>query len=282
MTAEEIIDRASDIPVVSETARKLTIQLYQPDLHRSELVKTIRCDNILTAKLLRACNSAQVALREPIVSLDQALLLLGDETIFRMVCALGFGSSFNMGPGYATEANGLWTHSLSTGVGAEFLAETQSYSDFLPATAFTAGLLHDIGKTVLSRIMNSKQRADIRAKMDAESISRVAAEKAVLGSDHCEVGSCLLKRWSLPEPIIEAVANHHAPVTQPTVLLSAVVYLANSVAHLSTVTQNREANVARTAKTVAEALRLDLSNVERLITAVQNAMQSTPQLKLAA
>src|SRR5271168_2993852 len=96
MTADEIIAQAKELPVVSETARKLTIQLNQPDLHRDELVKTLRCDNILTAKLLRVCNSAECGAREPVVSLDQALLLLGDDTIFRMVCALGFGDSLGM------------------------------------------------------------------------------------------------------------------------------------------------------------------------------------------
>jgi HD-like signal output (HDOD) protein len=54
MTADEIIARVKDLPVVSETARKLTLQLNQPDLHRDEIVETLRCDNILTAKLLRS------------------------------------------------------------------------------------------------------------------------------------------------------------------------------------------------------------------------------------
>ncbi len=58
MTAEEIVAQAKDLPVVSETARRLAMQLNQPDLHRDELAKTIRCDNVLTAKLLRVCNSA--------------------------------------------------------------------------------------------------------------------------------------------------------------------------------------------------------------------------------
>jgi len=127
MTATEIIAQVKDLPVVSETARKLAVQLNQPELHRDELVETLRCDNVLTAKLLRVCNSADYGVSEPVVSIDQALLLLGDNVIFRMVCADGFGRSLgSAAPGYDTEANGLWIHSLSTGVGAEYLAEVQS------------------------------------------------------------------------------------------------------------------------------------------------------------
>jgi putative nucleotidyltransferase with HDIG domain len=283
MTAEEIIAQAKDLPVVSETARKLTIQLNQPDLHRDELVKTLRCDNILTAKLLRVCNSADCAAREPVVSLDQALLLLGDDTIFRMVCAIGFGASLGMtAPGYAAEANGLWTHSLSTAVGAEYLAEVETYGDCLPSTAFTAGLLHDLGKTVLNKVLTPKNRADIRLRIAADSLSRVQAEKAVMGADHCEIGACLLKRWSLPEPIVEAAANHHSPAAKPVVKLSAVVYLANGAAHLGGASAGSEVHLAHVIKTSSDLLGMDGKEVERILASLQNAMQTLPQFKAAA
>jgi putative nucleotidyltransferase with HDIG domain len=282
MTADEIIAQVKDLPVVSETARKLAVQLNQPDLHRDELVETLRCDNVLTAKLLRVCNSADYGVGEPVVSIDQALLLLGDNVIFRMVCAVGFGSSLGMAaPGYATEANGLWTHSLSTGVGAEYLAEVESYGNFPPSTAFTAGLLHDIGKSVISKVLTPKARAGIRTKMTGQSLSRVEAEKAVLGADHCEVGACLLKRWSLPEPIIEAAANHHSPVLKPAIQLSAVVYLANCAAHLCGAAPGWEAQAIQAKNTAAEALGMDVEKVEQIVSGIQDAMQTLPQLMVA-
>jgi len=269
--------------VVSETARKLTIQLNQPDLHRDELVKTVRCDNILTAKLLRVCNSAEFAVRESVVSLDQALLLLGDNTIFRMVCAIGFGSSFGMtSPGQSTEANGLWAHSLSTGLGAEYLAEIECYGNFLPSAAFTAGLLHDIGKTVLSTVMTPKHRADIREKIAQESLSRIAAERAVLGTDHAEVGACLLEKWALPNEIVEAVAHHHAPVTKPQLQLSAAVYLANCAAHLSGAGPGWEAHVIQVKNSASETLGMELPKVEEIISGIHNVMETLPQLMAAA
>jgi putative nucleotidyltransferase with HDIG domain len=283
MTAEQIIAQVKDLPVVSETARKLAVQLNQPELHRDELVGTLRCDNVLTAKLLRACNSADYAVSEPVVSIDQALLLLGDNVIFRMVCAVGFGSSIGAAaPGYDTEANGLWAHSLSTGVGAEYLAEVESYGNFLPSTAFTAGLLHDIGKTVISKMLTPKARADIRAKMTGESHSRVEAERAVLGADHCEVGACLLKRWSLPEPIIEAVANHHSPVHNPKIRLSAVVYLANCAAHLCTTAPGRQDQAVQAKNTAAQTLDMDVKKVEQIVAGIHGAMHALPQLMVAA
>jgi putative nucleotidyltransferase with HDIG domain len=283
MTADEIVARAKDLPVVSETARKLVIQLNQPDLHRDELVETVRCDNVLTAKLLRVCNSANSGMREPVLSVDQALLLLGDNMVFRIVCAIGFGGSLGMAaPGYDTEANGLWTHSLSTALGAEYLAEVESYGNFLPSTAFTAGLLHDIGKLVISKVLTPKARAGIRSKIAGQSLSRVKAEKAVLGADHCEVGACLLKRWSLPELIVEAVADHHSPVLKPAIQLSAVVYLANCAAHLCGAAPGWEAQAIQAKNTAAEVLGMDVEKVEQIVSGIQNAMQTLPQLMVAA
>jgi putative nucleotidyltransferase with HDIG domain len=286
MKADEIIAQVKDLPVVSETARKLAIQLNQPNLHRDELVATLRCDNVLTAKLLRACNSAEFGAREPVVSLDQALLLLGDNMIFRMVCSIGFGGSLGASaPGYDTEANGLWSHSLSTGIGAEYLAEVQSYGNYPQATAFTAGLLHDIGRTVICKILTPKTRTDIRAKIFEESLSRVEAERAVLGADHSEIGACLLKKWSLPEPIIEAVANHHSPVVEPSIHLSAVVYLADCAAHLSNSANTcpgGQAEADQAKMTAAEALRMDVEKVEQFISGIQGALHSLSPLVATA
>ncbi|MGA2176925.1 MAG: HDOD domain-containing protein [Verrucomicrobiota bacterium] len=278
MTAKEIIAQSKDLPMVSETARKLVTLLTNPEAHRDEVVQTLRCDNVLTAKVLRVCNSAHTGLKEPVGSIDQAVLLLGDNTIYRMVCALGFGGTMGFGqPGYSVEANGLWGHSLSIGLGAEYLTEIESYGQFPPSMAFTAGLLHDIGKLILNQVLTPKTRTEIRDKIAAESLSRVAAEKAVLGVDHAEVGACLLQKWSFPEIIIEAVANHHAPVVRPAVQLSAVVYLSNCAAHLSGTAPGWDAYAVRANQTAAELLELEPGKVEQMIAGVQGAMKAANQ-----
>jgi putative nucleotidyltransferase with HDIG domain len=283
MTADEIIAQVKDLPVVSETARKLTVQLSQPDLHQDDIVETLRCDNVLTAKMLRVCNSAASGLSEPVLSVDQALLLLGYDMIFRIVCAISFAGPLGAaGLGYDTEANGLWTHSLNTAIAAEHLAEVESYGNFLPSTAFTAGLLHDIGKSVIGKVLTPKDRAEIRIKVTGDSLSRVEAEKAVLGADHCEVGALLLKRWRLPELIVDSVADHHAPVIKPSVQLSAVVYLANCAVHICGANPGWQAQAVQAKCAAAEALNMDLEKIEQIIVGVEGATQTLSQLLAAA
>jgi len=282
MTANEIIDQVKDLPVVSETARKLTQQLNQPDLHRDELVETVRCDSVLTAKLLRACNSASCGIREPVVSVDQAILILGDNAIFRMVCAIGFGAALGSTASYDTEGSDLWTHSLGVGVGAEYLAEVEGYGNYLPSAAFTAGLLHDIGKTVINKILTAKARTLLRDKIWKELTLPIVAERSVLGADHCEVGAALLGRWGLPNLVVEAVANHHMPADHSTVPLSALVYLADRASLHSVSTEEERQRLAEATKVCAEMLGLELNKVEQMIAGIHGAMDILPQFKAAA
>jgi putative nucleotidyltransferase with HDIG domain len=284
MTAREITQKVDDLPVISETARKLVALLNEPQTHRDELIRTIRCDNVLTAKLLRVCNSAHSGLDSPVASIDQAVLLLGDNTIFRMVCAIGFGGALGFAlPGHAVEANGLWDHSLSAGLGAECLVGMEPYRNFQPSMAFTAGLLHDIGKLVLNQILTPKWRAEIRARISEDAFTRVQAEKAVLGADHAEIGACLLRDWALPEILVEAVANHHAPVVHPVTQLSAVVYMANNAAHLSGPSfGGSDLCALRPGPSVAELLGLKQERVEEMVASVHEAMKSfNPYLPVA-
>jgi putative nucleotidyltransferase with HDIG domain len=279
MTAPEIISQVKDLPVVSETARKLTRLLSEPDTHREELIQTLRCDNVMTAKLLRVCNSAHTGLSSRVGSIDQAVLLLGDNAIYRMVCAIGFGGAMGFAmPGHAVEANGLWGHSLSTGMGAEYLTEIEAYGEFQPSIAFTAGLLHDIGKLVLNQILTPKWRAEIRTRISEDAHSRVEAEKIVLGADHAEIGACLLQEWCLPEVIVESVANHHAPIIQPVVQLSAVVYLANNAAHLSGPSPGgADAFALRPGPSVAQLLGLKQERLEKMVASAHAAMKAANQ-----
>jgi putative nucleotidyltransferase with HDIG domain len=272
MTAKEVIDQVTDLPVISETARKVVTLLAEPDTHRDELVKTIRCDNVLTAKLLRVCNSADSGLRHPVVSLDQAVLLLGDTVLFRMVSAIGFGADMRRAlPGYAIEANGLWSHSLVVGLGAEYISKSETYGNFQPSLAFTAGLLHDIGKLLLTQVLTPKNRADIRQKMAVGGLSRVEAEREVMGVDHAEAGASLLEKWKLPDILVEAVGHHHCPIAHP-IHLSGVVYLANSAAHLSSAPAP-DPQAVRANKSTAEILGIAVERIEPTMVEIHDAMK---------
>ena len=232
MTTDEVISKVRDLPSVSKAAIKLTSLLEQPAVGNEEIIAVLKYDNVLTAKLLRACNSPLIGFEEQVSSVEQAVLLLGHHQILHVVLSLTFGRSLTAKlPGYAMEAKELWFHSLATALAAEFLATSNNIMAVDVPVAFTAGLLHDLGKLALNEALPAEIQNTIRSLVNEARISRSAAESWVVGTDHAQVGARLLEKWRLPEVILEAVRNHHHPKLAPEPELSAVIHLANELAH---------------------------------------------------
>jgi len=233
MTAHELVAKGRNLPQVSAAALKL-VELLEADDDSDEAIRLIKSDSVLTAKLLRVCNSSALALPDPVSSVEHALLLLGYRQVLGLVLSLGFGSSMKVAlPGYALTANGLLRHALATASAAESLAIHGLCPGTDSSVAFTVGLLHDIGKLVIAQALTREAQDVIRKHMSAEGLGSIEAEREVLGTDHAEVGACLLHIWRLPQTLVEAAANHHQPVLRPKPELSAVVHLANRIAHLA-------------------------------------------------
>lgn len=233
MTPNEVIAKVKNLPAVSQAALKLVTLLDQPAVSNEDVVMVLKYDNVLTAKLLRACNSPYFGFDEEIFSVEQAVLILGHQQILHMVLSLAFGGAMSATlPGYAIEARELWSHSLTTAVAAEQLVKCGLPVEAEPPVAFTAGLLHDIGKLVLNQVLDASAQTAVRDCIAQRHVPRNAAEKEILGTDHAEVGACLLATWHLPEEIVTAVAHHHLPVTAPKPELSAVIHVADCLTHL--------------------------------------------------
>ena len=276
MTARELILQLKDLPPVSPTALKLAGLLNRATQHNEDIIEVLRYDSALTARLLRACNSSWLALHEPVASVDQAVLLLGHQEIIRFVLALGCGGALRKPlPGYAVEQGELWRHSLAAALAAERIAAAAGH--FEPAVAFTAGLLHDIGKLVLHQALTPEAQAAIRKRIEEGTDARVEAEKGVLGTDHAEVGASLLRHWRLPDAIVEGVAHHHDPAITPTLGLSAVVHVANCLSHLLGEAPGWDAFAIRAQEPVVEALGLSAEGIEQIVISIHESLQLTDQ-----
>ncbi len=110
--------------------------------------------------------------------------------------------------GYDTDSEGLWQHSIATAICAEQLVEVLELKGM--EEAFTAGLLHDMGKIVLGTFVEVDD-GPIKEIVISDSLSVNEAEQMVLGIDHAEVAGELLKAWNLPESVVEAARWHHQP-----------------------------------------------------------------------
>ncbi len=274
MTAQELVAKVKNLPPVPHAALQLVTLLDQSSVSNTEVVQALRCDNVLTAKLLRACNSPYFGLAEPVASVDQAVFLLGHQQILHIVLTIAFGSAMVVPlPGYAVAASELWRHSLVTATASEIIANDFADLHAEPPVAFTVGLLHDIGKLVLSQLLTADLQAAIRRLIEQDKLARSEAEKAVLGTDHGEVGALLLQTWHLPEEVVEAVANHHQPTLKPRPRLSVVTHLANCVAHMAGSAPGWDSYAVRISNEVVTSLNLTPEQLEQLVLGVRAASE---------
>ncbi|HWD92411.1 MAG TPA: HDOD domain-containing protein [Verrucomicrobiae bacterium] len=278
MTAHELVAKVKNLPPISQAALRLVNLLDEPAVSNDDVVQVLKYDNVLTAKLLRACNSPYFGIEEPVSSVDQAVLIIGHEQILHIVLTLAFGGTMAVPlAGYAVEANELWRHSLTTAAAAEFIGSNVVEINIDPHVAFTIGLLHDIGKLVLNQVLTPEHQARIQAGV-ARGLSRSEAEREVLGADHAETGGALLQAWNLPEDIIEAVANHHHPIVEPQPKFSAIANIADSLAHRVGSAPGLESHVVCVDLRTAEAFNLTPERMETIVAEVRDSCDRVDQL----
>lgn len=280
MTAQDIARRvAIDFQSVSPAALRLVGLLGQSSLSNEEVVEVLKLDTSLTAKLLRACNSPSMGFAEPVGSVNQAILLLGHHEILRMVLALTFGDRLARPlSGYAVEAEELWRHSLMVAVAAEAISREAREAHLDASLAFTGGLLHDIGKLGMDQALDQPTQAAVRYLVAEHGQSRVAAERKILGTDHAEIGGCLLSLWNFPEQIIEGVANHHAPRIDPSPGFSGFLCVANWLAHIAGSAPGWDAYALKAPEEVEQSFGLTAQKVEGLVLTVRESFERAESL----
>lgn len=175
-----------------------------------DIIAIIEYDPALTANVLRMVNSAYFSAGVPIHSVKDAVMRLGAGRILQhAVGAQVRGRLSQSCTAYGLEEHELWRHSVATACAAEHVAKLAKVR--VHPVAFTAALLHDIGKLLINRHLDEDTRARIGAHAKSAHVSHVEAERAVLGFDHAQVGGVIARKWNFPDILVEAISRHHAP-----------------------------------------------------------------------
>ncbi len=205
----DILAKVRSVPSMPSVVVKLRKYLSDPEVSFEELAKVIEYDPGLTANLLQLANSAYFGWSRRIKTVKEAITRLGTNRIFQMVLCMSVAPLVRKPvKGYDMESDGLWQHSIATAICAEQLAKIKN----IPGSeeAFTAGLLHDMGKILLGTFVEVDDQP-IKDLVTNEGLSFNEAERQVLGIDHAEAAAELLKYWKLPENVVAAARWHHSP-----------------------------------------------------------------------
>jgi putative nucleotidyltransferase with HDIG domain len=279
---DQISRSLKDLRPIPQVALKI-LRIINEELYEIQnLTEEIRKDQVISARTLQLCNSVMFASRKKIESLDHALVMLGQHLLLKFVISASLNSYFNQtSKGYSLCKGGLYHHAVGTAVIAEKLANLTGKAQ--PAMAYTAGLLHDIGKVVLDQFINSGFPLFYR-ELNEEGKNFSEVEKQVLGTDHTEVGADLALSWSFPESLIETIRFHHYPenAIQHKELVH-IVYLADLLMSrfhtgLELERLNTEPLAAR-----MQTIGLSISEFPKLVDHIPvQVLESSPELALMA
>lgn len=226
---DEILSQANALPALPDMQIRLTQLTGDPDCSINDMVPIIQLDPGLTANLLRLANSAQFGGNREITSVRDAVIRLGTNRIL----GLAFSDTslrffHNALEGYGLKPERLWLHSTACAFAAEAVAKRIDHGDQAPA-AFSAGLLCNVGKVILSPLVLEK-RDEIRRHVESGA-SFIEAERRVFGFDHAEAGGRLAELWQFPPALVLAIQYHKTPGECPDgTILPRIVHVAEIIA----------------------------------------------------
>ncbi len=248
----------SAMPVVVGKLRKL---LSDPDVEFRKLSEVLKYDPGMTTNILRLANSAYFGFRTQVNTITQAISRLGLRRMSELVMTAAIGPLMQKPlKGYDLPAGGFWRHSIAVAIATEYLADQIHIQ--VPEDAFTAGLLHDIGKMVLGTFIEV-DTVPIMKLVDEKKIPFDEAEREILGIDHAEVGSLLLKKWNLPESLVNVIRWHHAPhLSEENSVVLNLVHIADSISLMSGIGTGQDGLAYKISKEATDIIPINTKIIE--------------------
>jgi putative nucleotidyltransferase with HDIG domain len=220
----KILKKVREIPTLPKVVENVLSIIDDPEVHILKIADLIQQDFTLTTKILRIANSPYYAQRREIVTILEAIVLLGLNTVKELVIAASCHKILNKKvEGYLLEKGDLWKHSLCCAISSEIIADEVNKS--LRDKSYIAGLLHDIGKLILAHYVE-EDFLKIISKVEKEKVSFDIAEEEIIGFSHAKLGAEILKKWGFSDEIVRAIEYHHKPDSD---FLANIVHIADAV-----------------------------------------------------
>jgi HD-like signal output (HDOD) protein len=201
---QHLIDNAQKLPIIPKIVQEL-IESFGDDSVSNELIaRKISADQVLTIKLLRAANSAYYGGNRKIGSVSDAVFLLGFNAVRTLVLASGLTGAFKAPDNM--NITQFWHHSFEVAATCKWLAR---FSRDDPETAFTCGMIHNIGE-LLIHILMPAECANVR-KAVAKGANNLDSQKKYLGFDFSDAGAELASRWKFPDAMVKGIRHQLQP-----------------------------------------------------------------------
>jgi putative nucleotidyltransferase with HDIG domain len=231
----KILSNISEMPTLPTIMANIMKVTDDPKSGTDDLTKILKFDPALSTKILKVSNSAFYAQVMPVTSISRSIMVIGFNEIKNIAISAVIIKSFPKNSKIAHfDLKELWKHSLGTAFGAKLIAE--KIGGVSPDDAFIAGLLHDIGKVIISQFL-PKYFQIIYHYVSSLKLTMYECEKEILGETHSVVGEWLCKMWKLPEIVRLSVGKHHTPVLSDLLFSKEIITSVNIVALSNSITK---------------------------------------------
>ncbi|MBW8889923.1 MAG: HDOD domain-containing protein [Fibrobacteres bacterium] len=279
---QRIIQDLGQIPTMPTIAAKVMQIVNDPHSSAEDVAKFISRDVALTSKVLRLANSAFYGIPRTISSVNSAIVILGFNTIRSLVLSASVLKVFPQKPGLVRfDRKAFWKHSFMVGIASRMLAQIYRKKKLVDMeTAFSAGLLHDIGKIILEQFSNEDYLPVLNAAKE-KGLPLVMVEKSILGMSHADVSGMLVDKWQMPNELKGPIVFHHSPLEDKTAQdMACIVHFANHLCHLKGSGCMAEETYAPLAKEVEGLLGLGISSEQLLEELEKHIQEAEPFFSL--
>jgi len=207
------LDQIESLPTLPIIAQKIQTLLASERSNMAQIASFISKDQAISARVVRLVNSAFFGLRNRVASIQQAIVLLGLNTVSNIVLGISVVKTFSNNPiSSLFDREMFWFHAFGTAMGAKMFAIKLGRDE--PEDYFLAGLLHDIGILVTEQFFHD-EFVEIVKKVVEDKVDFTTSENAVLSCTHQEIGAFLATKWKLPDIITHSINYHHNPLLAP-------------------------------------------------------------------
>ena len=205
-----LAERIHELPTLPAVYHRVRELMDGGSSSAMQLGDVISYDPAITGRLLKLVNSSYYGFRQRINSVAHAIALIGFRGVENLILTLSVFPALKGGKDdFSEEARGFWLHSVGVAAAMRALAEILRFAS--REDAFTFGLLHDIGKVAMCRVMRDELVASIETARERNEPLHVV-EREILGLDHTDVGRLLAEKWSFADDMAEVIGCHHNPM----------------------------------------------------------------------
>jgi HD-like signal output (HDOD) protein len=221
-----VASKTVKLPAFNATALRIQREVAKEEPDSRLIEKLIVSDQSLTGEVLRVSNSSFYKGLTQVATVRDAIIRMGNIEVSNIVCMVALQHNFRSKNKSIHEIMGkLWRHSVGCAIGANWLARQTGFQALAHET-FIAGLLHDVGKLYVLKVID-----DMKASGEIKDLPSDTVIDELMQQLHTDQGYTILSNWNLPEKYCRVARDHHLAELDSTNLLLVMVRMANQVCH---------------------------------------------------